>query len=335
MADSFSFIDLFAGIGGFRRGLERLGGECKLTCEINPYSQKTYKANYSNGHQWVHDIREFDTQTAPKCDIITAGFPCQPFSLAGVSKNNSLGKGTGFQHPTSGTLFFELKNVIRDLEPSAIILENVKNIKYLEKGTVFSTIDEVLRKELHYDMHYEVIDAQHWVPQHRERLIMVGFREETDFDFKNLKFPSKKPILGDILHPEDGTEVPTPYTDSDGCVLDKYTLTEKVWDYLEYHAEKHKLAGNGFSYGLFGKDDIGRTLSARYGKDGSEILIRQDGKRPRRLTPRECARIMGFDRGLDCEFNIPVSDNQAYMQFGNAVVPPMIEEVGRLVVKKI
>ena len=335
MAKSFSFIDLFAGIGGFRRGLERLGGQCKLTCEINPYSRETYKANYSNGHQWVYDIHDLDTKTIPECDVIAAGFPCQPFSLAGVSKNNSLGVGTGFQHPTSGTLFFELKNVIQDLKPKAIILENVKNIKYLQNGEVFKTINQVLTEELHYDMHYEVIDAQHWVPQHRERIIMVGFSEETDFDFKKIKYPSKKPTLKDILHPEDGSEMPTPYTDSEGRVLDKYTLTEKVWNYLEYHAEKHRLAGHGFNYGLFDGDGVGRTLSARYGKDGSEILIKQDEKRPRRLTPRECARIMGFDRGMDCEFQIPVSDTQAYMQFGNAVVPPVIEAVGKLVIKKI
>ena len=330
----FSFIDLFAGIGGLRRGFESIGGKCVFTCEWDKYSQATYRANFKCDHPIVGDIREVQEASIPGHDVLLAGFPCQPFSIAGVSKKNALGRPHGFADETQGTLFYDVARIVAHHKPAAFLLENVKNLVSHDKGNTYRTILKVLREELGYNVEYRVIDAQHFLPQHRERIIIVGFRERTGFDISSLVLPDKAraPKLGAILHPEDGTEAPDPegFTiDNDAKVSPKYTLTEHLWNYLQAYAAKHKAKGNGFGCSVVGPEDVARTLSARYHKDGSEILVRQKGTRPRRLTPRECARLMGFDELRGADFRIPVSDTQAYRQFGNSVAVPVIEAVAK------
>lgn len=330
---AFRFIDLFAGIGGMRRPFENLGGQCVFTSEWNAYAQKTYLANYSCDHGIAGDITRIDAAEIPQHDVLLAGFPCQPFSIAGVSKKNALNRPHGFRDETQGTLFFDLARIIEFHRPRAFLLENVKNLVNHDKGKTFKVICKVLIEELGYHIQYRVINAKSWVPQHRERILIVGFREGNDFSFDHVNVPDALtgPRLGSILHPEDGTEgAEPPFTKGKmGVVADKYTLTDHLWNYLQGYAEKHRLKGNGFGFGLNGPEDISRTLSARYFKDGSEILIRQAGRNPRRLTPRECARLMGFDKPGESAFVIPVSDTQAYKQFGNAVVVPVIEAVAK------
>ena len=334
----FTFIDLFAGIGGIRLGFEKHGGKCLFTSEWNPFAQKTYLDNFPkvDAHKIIGDITQFDEQEIPEHDVLLAGFPCQPFSIAGVSKKNALGRPHGFECTTQGTLFFDVARIIAAKKPKAFLLENVKNLVSHDKGNTFKVIEETLKEELGYDIYYRIIDGQHFVPQHRERIVILGFREkQASNPFDNLVLPEKGTIkLSAILHPEDGTEKEEPpYTTGISAIINsKYTLTQHLWDYLQKYAEKHRKAGNGFGFGLVKGTDIARTLSARYYKDGSEILIDQGSrKRPRRLTPRECARLMGFDDS----FKIPVSDTQAYRQFGNSVVVPMITEVAKVLVGKI
>jgi DNA (cytosine-5)-methyltransferase 1 len=327
----FRFVDLFAGIGGMRVGAERLGGKCVFTSEWNKQSRETYRANFGDEHI-AGDITKLDTIDIPDHDLLMAGFPCQPFSLAGVSKKNSLGRAHGFECETQGTLFFDVARIIDEKRPASFVLENVKNLKSHDKGNTFDVITRTLRR-LGYQIDHLVIDAQPWVPQHRERIFIVGFREETDFTFSSFKTPPSEsgPWIRSILHPEDGTEkAEPPYTEGDqATVAPKYTLTPRLWDYLQKYAAGHKAKGNGFGYGLVdpATEQKSRTLSARYYKDGSEILIRQSRRRPRRLTPRECARLMGFDSERGSTWQIPVSDTQAYKQFGNAVAPPVVEAV--------
>lgn len=324
----FKFIDLFAGIGGLRRGFDAIGGECVFTCEMNKYSQETYRANFGADHEIAGDITQVAATDIPAHDLLLAGFPCQPFSLAGVSKKNSLGRAHGFADETQGTLFFDVVRILRHHQPRAFLLENVKNLLSHDKGNTMRVILHAL-DELGYDVDYRVIDARSWVPQHRERIFISGFRRDykTTFSFNDVIIPpGPNPTLAAILHPEDGSEA------ADGrCTLgnlgqvnDRYTLTDGLWSYLQRYAEKHRKAGNGFGFGLVGPENVARTLSARYHKDGSEILVKQPGKNPRRLTPRECARLMGFDRpGSNDPWKIPVSDTQAYRQFGNAVAAPV------------
>ncbi len=330
----FTFIDLFAGIGGIRLGFEAIGGKCVYTSEWNQWAVKTYTQNHGEEHPVNGDITKV---TKPKTeipvhDVLLAGFPCQPFSIAGVSKKNSLGRPHGFECLTQGTLFYDVARVIAAHRPAAFLLENVKNLVSHDKGNTFRTIKEVLEDELKYKIHYKVIDGKHWTPQHRERIVIVGFRESVPFSWDALKFPERAPVLRDILHKEDGSEVAPEhdgerFINSKGKVQPKYVLTEHLWTYLQNYKKKHEAAGNGFGFGLVTPDMTSRTLSARYFKDGSEILIsRGKGKRPRRLTPRECARLMGFPDS----FQIPVSDTQAYKQFGNSVVMPVMREVARL-----
>lgn len=327
----FDFIDLFAGIGGIRRGFQSIGGRCVFTSEWNRFSVQTYRENHRDGgdHVFVGDITEYDEKLVPDHDVLLAGFPCQPFSIAGVSKKNSLGRPHGFQCATQGTLFFDVARIIAAKRPKAFMLENVKNLLSHDHGNTFRVIMRTLEEELGYHVQYRVVDARRFVPQHRERIIIVGFRDETEFTFDDMEFPSVQPVLDAILHPEDGTEDPEPgYTFGDMAEVDpKYVLSDRLWNYLQEYAARQKQKGNGFGYGLFTGADVARTLSARYYKDGSEILIsRGEGLNPRRLTPRECARLMGFDDS----FRIPVSDTQAYRQFGNSVVVPVIEEVARI-----
>jgi DNA (cytosine-5)-methyltransferase 1 len=311
----FRFIDLFAGIGGLRIGFQGIGGHCVFTSEWDKYSQETYRRNFRDNHPVHGDVREFSESPSliPEHDVLLAGFPCQPFSIAGVSKKNSLGRPHGFLCDTQGTLFFDTARIIAHHKPAAFLLENVKNLETHDKGKTFATIMNVLRNELGYHVQARVISSAPWVPQKRQRIFIIGFKQPTDFDLAGLRLPdaNEGPRLNSILeHHED--------------VDPKYTLTPKLWAYLQGYKEKHNAAGNGFGFGLCGPDDIARTLSARYHKDGSEILIDQPNERPRRLTPQECARLMGFERE-GRSWHIPVSDTQAYRQFGNAVVVPVVE----------
>lgn len=327
-AGTFKFIDLFAGIGGLRRGFDAIGGQCVFTCEMNKFSQQTYRANFGDEHDIAGDITLVDAADIPAHDLLLAGFPCQPFSIAGVSKKNSLGRAHGFLDDTQGTLFFDVVRILAHHRPRAFLLENVKNLLSHDRGNTMRVILHAL-DELGYDVDHKVIDARHWVPQHRERIFIVGFRRDmpANFSLDDVLIPSgPNPVLSSILHPEDGTEAPEePYTEGrDARVAAKYTLTPNLWRYLQDYAAKHKAAGNGFGFGLCNPGSVARTLSARYFKDGSEILIAQNGGIPRRLTPRECARLMGFDRpGSNEPWNIVVSDTQAYRQFGNAVAAPV------------
>ncbi len=313
----FAFIDLFAGIGGMRIAFERQGGDCVYSNEWNKYCQQTYFANF--GEQPDGDITKVDARIIPDHDILVAGFPCQPFSIAGVSKKQSMGRATGFEDKTQGTLFFDVCRIIKAKRPKAFMLENVKNLKSHDKGNTFKIIMESL-DELDYQVFYSILDGQNYVPQHRERILIVGFdrrRYGNDIDFKfNITPVEPKPTVKDILEENPDS---------------RYTLSDKLWAYLQNYAEKHRAAGNGFGYGMADPDGIARTLSARYYKDGSEILIAQGNGNPRRLTPRECARLQGFPD----DFKIVVSDTQAYKQFGNSVVVPLMTDVAGLIVSKL
>ncbi len=310
-APSFRFIDLFAGIGGLRMGFDHIGGRCVFTSEWDLKSNETYRANFPDNHEIEGDVRPFaeDPERIPPHDVLLAGFPCQPFSIAGVSKKNALGRPHGFMCDTQGTLFFDTAQIIAHHRPAVFVLENVKNLERHDKGRTFTTIMHALREELGYHVQSRVISSQPWVPQKRQRIFIIGFRDPTEFRFDDLELPDPElgPKLGSILESE---------------VDPKYTLTPHLWKYLQDYKKKHAAAGNGFGCSVFGPKDVARTLSARYYKDGSEILIAQKGTRPRRLTPRECARLMGFETP-EQPFHIPasVSDTQAYRQFGNAVVP--------------
>lgn len=305
------FIDLFAGIGGTRKAFEKQGGVCVFTSEWDKHCQTTYISNF--GDVPFGDITKIHEKDIPDHDILLAGFPCQPFSIAGVSKKISLGRKHGFDDEKQGNLFFDIARILKDKRPSAFMLENVKNLKSHDKKRTFEIIKNTL-DDLGYHVFDEVIDARHYVPQHRERIFIVGFDKQVfpDIDFKFPRKPNKIPRIADILEP---------------TVDDKYTLSDKLWAYLQNYAEGHKKKGNGFGFGLIDPetDTTTRTLSARYYKDGSEILIKQKGRNPRRLTPRECARLMGFDD----DFIIPVSDTQAYKQFGNSIVVPVVSAVAR------
>jgi len=363
----FTFIDLFAGIGGIRKGFERAGGKCLFTSEWNKYAVRTYKANHHcdpEEHTFNEDIRDITLtnnpdvtedeaynhidENVPDHDVLLAGFPCQPFSLAGVSKKNSLGRKHGFECDTQGTLFFDVARIINAKRPSAFLLENVKNLRSHDKGKTFKVITDSLEELGYWVADVEsfgpgdpkIIDARKFVPQHRERIALVGFRKDLnvyeDFSLRKLKFPDKVVSFKDILEPEEQVDR-------------KYILTEKLWAYLYNYAIKHREKGNGFGYGLMTEHDpIARTLSARYHKDGSEILVDRGWNeekgfddrsnlenRPRRLTPRECSRLMGFDAVDGAEFKIPVSDTQAYKQFGNSVAVPVFEAVAQLMRPRI
>lgn len=312
----FTFIDLFAGIGGIRIAYQNAGGKCVFSSEWNKFAKSTYEANF--GEVPFGDITQINEKNIPDHDILLGGFPCQPFSIAGVSKKNSLGRKHGFLDETQGTLFFDVARIIQKKRPKAFMLENVKNLMSHDKGRTFKVIRKTL-EELDYSLHYQVIDGKHFVPQHRERIIIVGF----DKHFYGGKEKFSFPVLPEPVH-------------TVGAVLEnkpdsKYTLSDKLWNFLKEYSEKHKAKGNGFGYGLTDLNGISRTISARYYKDGSEVLIPQKGKNPRRLTPRECARMMGFPD----TFVIPVSDNQAYKQFGNSVIVPLMEAVGKSVVKAL
>lgn len=329
--EKFRFIDLFAGIGGIRLAFESIGGRCIFTSEWDSYAQKTYAENHRDGHPINGDITQVDAAQIPDHDVLLAGFPCQPFSIAGVSKKNALGRAHGFQDETQGTLFFDVARIIDKKRPRAFLLENVKNLLSHDKGRTFDVIRRTLQDELGYHIHYRVVNGAHFTPQNRERILIVGFREPVAFDWDAIPLPPKGNVtLSHILHQTDGSEPLLPwdgerfFNHTSRSVPDKYTLTPKLWQYLQDYAAKHRSQGNGFGFGLVGPHSITRTLSARYYKDGSEILVDQGpNQRPRRLTPRECARLMGFPDS----FRIPVSDTRAYQQFAASPMPPMIAPV--------
>lgn len=356
---AFTFIDLFSGIGGLRRAFERhpVGGRCVFSSEWDLFARQTYEENFGVGeHEFAGDICGVSASSIPDHDVLVGGFPCQPFSLAGVSKKNSLGRAHGFEDETQGTLFFEILRIITKKRPPVLFLENVPNLQSHDGGKTFSVIRRRL-EGLGYRIESDIVDARSWVPQGRRRIIIVGFRRDLEkharagaslsFRVSNYGRVRKKshwidghPVMLDVLHRrgEDRDRLLGPavlpsrepasawYTDRHGVVNPKYTISDGLWEYLEEYAAKHRAAGHGFGFGLVGPHDVARTLSARYYKDGSEILVRQSrGRNPRRLTPRECARLMGFPDS----FRIPVSDNQAYKQFGNSVVVPMMAAIAR------
>ncbi len=333
---SFTFIDLFAGIGGLRRGFEALNGRCVFTSEWDKHANRTYKANFADSDDIKGDITEIIPKDVAPHDLLLAGFPCQPFSLAGVSKKNSLGRAHGFLDKTQGTLFFNIVKILEAKAPRAFLLENVKNLQSHDQHRTYEVIMGALR-ELGYHVTDRVIDASAWVPQRRERVFIVGFRDPVNFPWDELQRPPNPPRLGDILHSAD-EEPEAPYTErlrGRTVVSARYTLSDHLWRYLQDYAAKHKAKGNGFGCSVFGPNDVARTLSARYHKDGSEILIAQRGKNPRRLTPRECARLMGFDVKDFERMQITVSDTQAYRQFGNSVVVPVVDAIASMMVPRL
>lgn len=313
----YTFIDLFAGIGGMRIAHQNAGGKCVFSSEWDKFARITYEMNF--GEVPFGDITKIDESFIPDHDVLVGGFPCQPFSIAGVSKKNSLGKNHGFLDETQGTLFFDVARIIDTKRPKAFMLENVKNLKTHDKGRTFKVIENTL-KNLNYNLHVQILDGKYFVPQHRERILIIGFdknifKGEENFSFP--KMPEDRKVFGSILEQDPDS---------------KYTLTPKLWNYLQDYAKKHKEKGNGFGFGLTDLNGISRTISARYYKDGSEVLVpQQEGMNPRRLTPRECARLQGYDNN----FKIKVSDNQAYKQFGNSVVVPLMEAVAKEISKSI
>ena len=316
----FTFIDLFAGVGGFRIAFQGQNGKCVFSSEWNTYAQKTYEANF--GEVPFGDITKVDEHKIPDHDILLGGFPCQPFSIAGVSKKNALGRQHGFLDKTQGTLFFDIARIIDAKKPKAFLLENVKNLKSHDKGNTYRVIEETL-KELGYNVHSKILDARHYVPQHRERIFIAGFRKDHFGESVNFSFP--EPPDNEIKFKNILDKDPDP----------KYTLSNHLWNYLQEYAKKHKAMGNGFGFGMTDPNGVARTLSARYYKDGSEILIRQgEGKNPRRLTPEECKRLMGFPKKFKIQ-NIGVSDTQLYKQFGNSVAVPVVQAMAASMMKVI
>ncbi len=320
----FRFIDLFAGIGGFRIAMQQNRGKCVFTSEWDRFAKQTYNDNF--GEIPYGDIDQIDPESIPDHDVLCAGFPCQPFSLAGVSKNASLGRKHGFEHATQGTLFFNICKILDAKRPKAFFLENVKNLKSHNGGDTFNKIMSALVDDLGYVVNYRVVEGGNWVPQHRERIFIVGYDPDQIQieDEDDIIIPAKPksgypvPSLKEILNePADG----------------RYTLGVGTWDTLERHKLNHADAGNGFGYGLIktiNDDTRTRTISARYHKDGAEILIDQPGKRPRRLTPKEAKQLQGYDRD---KFEFTVSDTQAYRQIGNSVVVPAIEATAKEIAK--
>lgn len=315
---SLKFIDLFAGIGGFRLAFDNAGADCVLTCEIDRFARQSYEKNFpKEGHLFPNDITKLDAATIPEFRILCGGFPCQAFSLAG--------KKLGFAE-ARGTLFFDVARIIKERQPEAFLLENVKNLVSHDKGKTFAVISNTL-KELGYDVAWKVVSARTFVPQDRQRIFMVGFRN-------NLKIKALE-VIEEVSSDLSSRQDKHIKDILESRPAEKYTLSPKLWDYLQGHAAKHAAKGNGFGFGLmkpWTPRGVSRTLSARYGKDGSEILIgKKNGGRPRRLTPREAARLQGFPES----FQIVVSDTQAYKQFGNAVAVPVVQMFAEKLVARL
>ncbi len=323
----FTFIDLFAGIGGFRIAFQSLGGKCVFSSEIDQFAKKTYEANF--GEIPFGDITKIAEMDIPDFDILLAGFPCQPFSLAGVSKKQSLGREHGFKDKTQGTLFFDIKRILKAKRPKAFFLENVKNLLTHDKGKTFRVIKETLEDELGYVINWKIVDGGKWVPQHRERIFIIGYNPRS-IDIKKEEIiipsqPSRKYMfksLSEII--SDEAEA-------------KYTIGPGTWETLKRHKKHHAKMGNGFGYGIIKfpieRDKVTRTISARYHKDGAEVLVEQKNRsRPRKLSISEALQLQGFDPD---RLILPVSDTQAYRQIGNSVVIPAIKETGKNIVKKL
>lgn len=309
--ESFTFSDICAGIGGMRLAFEALGGRCVFSSEWNKFCQKTYSENF--GDIPHGDITKIKIDAIPKHDVLLAGFPCQPFSKGGFATRKLLGRKSGIQDKNQGTIFFTIAKIIEARKPKAVLLENVPQLERMDGGKTLRTVISKLEK-IGYHVSYQTLSSESVVPQRRKRLYIVALRNKTEFQFPEL--PQLHPELRNILQKN---------------VDSKYTLSDRLWSWLQKHAKKHEKNGNGFGFRLADPKKTACTLSARYGKDGSEILIQQKGRNPRKITPRECARLMGFPD----DFKIPVSDAQAYKQFGNSVVIPVIYLIGNEIIENI
>ncbi len=352
MAHGFDFIDLFAGIGGIRIGLESAGGRCVFTSEWNKYAQKTYRRWFADDddHHFEGDITGVAPDSIPDHDLLAGGFPCQPFSIAGVSKKNALGRKHGFEDPTQGTLFFNVKEILLAKRPRAFLLENVKNLKSHDRGNTWRVIEASLAAA-GYAFGARVLDAKRVAPQHRERVFIVGFDRqaigaEPDWDAfwqeVDEALEAQAAALAESYGiPFTAWPVVDPVLQSEDTVDERYVLSDKLWTYLQRYKAKHAAKGNGFGYGLVRRGDAcTRTISARYYKDGAEALVeRRPGVPPRRLTPLECARLQGFPRGFQQLFanrqTQPVSDTQAYKQFGNSVCVPVVSAVAGVMARRM
>lgn len=315
----FSFIDLFAGIGGFRLAFQNSGGKCVFSSEWDRFAQQTYAVNF--GEIPYGDIRKIKEEEIPDHDVLCAGFPCQPFSLAGVSKKNSLGKKHGFEDETQGTLFFDIKRILKQKRPKAFMLENVKNLISHDKGHTFQVIRRTLEDELGYIINWKIVDGAAWVPQHRERIFIVGYD------------PAQVSITREEIHIPEKPEAGYRRKELHEIILEDasdHTIGPGTWETLKRHKAHHAKLGNGFGYGLIKfpiqEGKVTRTISARYHKDGAEILIEQPGNRPRRLTVFEAMQLQGYDPQ---KFIFPVSKTQAYRQIGNSVAWPAVESCAR------
>ncbi|MFP3596050.1 DNA (cytosine-5-)-methyltransferase [Chryseobacterium sp. SIMBA_029] len=310
----FTFVDLFAGIGGFRLALQNLNGKCVFSSEWNKDSQKTYFSNFGEipfGDITLNSTKAFIPQNF---DVLCAGFPCQPFSLAGVSSRNSLGLEHGFNHPTQGNLFFEIIEIAKKHKPKIIFLENVKNLKSHDNGNTFKIIEKTLR-DIGYSFFSTVINSQTVVPQRRERTYMVCFRDKR-INFSFPEFEGKPLKLKSILEEH---------------VPEKYTISDKLWEGHIRRTKKNLERGTGFSANTADIEKPSKTIVARYYKDGKECLIPQENGNPRMLTPRECSRLMGFPEN----YILPASDSVAYKQFGNSVAVPVIKQIAELIKSKL
>lgn len=304
----YTMIDLFAGIGGTRLGFYQTGKtKVVFSSEFDDHAVKTYKANF--GEDPFGDITKIESNAIPDHDILVGGFPCQAFSQAG--------KKLGFED-TRGTLFFEIARILKDKQPKAFLLENVKNLTLHDKGRTFEVIINTL-KDLDYEVTYKLFKAKDFgVPQNRERIYIVGFNKNKVSNYTDFHMPTPP------CTPTSVGQILEPYVD------EKYTISDKLWDGHKRRKAEHIEKGNGFGYSLFSADSpYTNTISARYYKDGSEILISQEGSNPRKITPREAARLQGFPE----EFIIPVSDTQAYKQFGNSVAVPVIHAIAENIIK--